>query len=238
LSYRIRPDFLAEFSGPVPSWTVDRIQNLGDAAIMDPSIVAARNRQTKLILENTLAAARDSIRSAADLVQRRGDATLDTFLRHHLFSTAREVAAIEGVLEASLWQDEPGPPCLVRTLISEISKLERLHAGRIGPIDRQITSLNFIPSWTSEIIFRLLARAIIYDAFVNAPRQKRLSLRLWLDGATLRFSIEGQGYCTEQSLMLRIDRPRHFKLLLESLNGSLRGTPGGISICFPVVALA
>jgi hypothetical protein len=51
--------------------------------------------------------------------------------------------------------------------------LERIYAGRIGPIDRRMAIQNFTPSWTAEIIFRLIARTIIYDAFINAPRNGR-----------------------------------------------------------------
>ena len=232
----VRPDRLAGLSERASSWTVDRMHNFKTDYTIDPFIVAAQNRQTKLILENTLAVARDSVRSATTLVTRRGSATPDAFLRHHLFATAREVAALEGILEANLWPDEPGPLCLVRTLTSEVSKLERVYGGFIGQIDRQTAILDFTPSWTAEIIFRLLARAIIFDAFVNAPRQTRLSLRLWQDRDMLHFSIDGAGYCTEQALMLRIDRPKNFRLLLDSLNGSLRSTPNGISIGFPVAA--
>jgi hypothetical protein len=236
MSYRVKPTHLTGFSGSEPSWTVDPMHNFKSTVATGVFIATAQNRQTKLILENTLAAARDSVRGVADLVYRRANTTSDSFLRHQLLAAAREVSAIGGVLEASLWSDEPGRPCLIRTLLSEISKLERLYTGRIGPIDRQIAILNFIPSWTSQIIFGLLARAVIYDAFVTAPPNARLSLRLWLDRDMLRFSIDGAGYCTEQALMLRIDRPKHFKQLLESLNGSLRSTARGISICFPLAA--
>jgi len=199
-------------------------------------IAAARNRQTKLILENSLTAARESVRAAIDLVYRRANTTQDSFLRHQLLTAAREVSAIGGVLEASLWPDEPGPPCLIRTLLSELSKLEQFYEGRIGQIDRQIAIFDFIPSWTSQIIFRLLVREFIYDAFVNSEPKARLSLRLELDRDMICFGIAGAVYCTQQALMLRIDRPKQFQMLLESLSGTLRSTARGISICFPIAA--
>lgn len=236
MSYRSKPDQMARFSGLEPLWAVDAAHNFKTAAAAEKILAAARNRQTKLIFEDTLVAARDSVRTAADLVYRRASTTSDSFLRHQLLAAAREVSAIDSVLESSLWPGEAGPPCLIRTLLSEISKLERFYAGRIGQIDRQIAIPDFIPSWTSQIIFRLLVREFIYDAFVNAEPKARLSLRLGLDRDMIRFSIVGAGYCTEQALMLRIDRPKRFQLLLESLNGHLQSTAGGMSICFPVAA--
>jgi hypothetical protein len=232
MTYPVKPDRLAGFPEPQPPREVDRKHNLRGANTIDPFFF--RNRQAKLILENTLAVARDSIRSATDLVTRRAGATPDSFLRHHLLATAREVAAIEGVLEANLWPDDPGPPCLVRTLTSEICKLERVYAGRIGPIDRRMAIQNFTPSWTAEIIFRLIVRAIIYDAFINAPRNGRLSLQLGLVNEMICLTFDGAGYCTEQALLLRIERPKHFKLLLHSLSGSLASRPNGISIRIPI----
>jgi hypothetical protein len=234
MTYPVKPNRLAGFPEPLSPRAVDRKHNLRSANTIDPFFF--RNRQAKLILENTLAVARDSIRSATDLVTRRAGATPDPFLRHHLLATAREVAAIEGVLEASLWPDEPGPPCLVRTLMSEIYKLERIYEGRIGPIDRRMAIQNFTPSWMAEIIFRLISRAIIYDAFINAPRNGRLSLQLWLVNEMICLTVDGAGYCTEQALLLRIERPKHFKLLLHSLSGSFAGRPNGISIRIPVAA--
>jgi hypothetical protein len=236
MSYCVEPDHLGRFSEFEPSWAVDPIRNFETVAAAEAFIAAARNRQAKLILENTLAAARDSVRAAADLVYRRANTTTDSFLRHQLLATAREVSAIDGVLERNLWPAEPGPPCLIRTLQSEISKLERFCAGRIGKIDHQIAILKFSPSWTSQIIFRLLVREFIYDVFVNAEPELRLSLRLWLDRDMICFSIDGAGYCTEQAFMLRIGRPKHFQRLLESLSGTLRSTVRGISIRFPVAA--
>jgi hypothetical protein len=238
MTYRIKPERLVEFSEPRPPQAFDRNHNLRSLNTIDPFFIALRNRQTKLILENTLAVARDNIRSVTDLLNRRADATRDSFLRHQLFATAYDVAAIGGILEASLWLDEPGEPCLVRTLMSEIRKLERLYAGRIGPIDRRIAIQNFTPSWTAEIIFRLIARAVIYDAFVNTPRNARISLQLSLDQETIDLSVDGVGSCTEQALMLRIDRPKHFKLLLDSLSTSVESRPNGISFLMPAAACA
>jgi hypothetical protein len=229
-------DCLADFREPAPPLRVSRDHNIRNANLIDPLIVAAQNRQAKFILENALAAARDSIRSATDIVRRRGNAKLDPFLRHHLLATAREVAKIEGIFEASLWSDEPGPPCLVRALTSEISKLERLYGERRGPINRHFAVLNFTPSWTAEIIFRLIARALIYDAFANAPCNARLSLCLRLDAEMLRFDIDGAGHNNEQALMSRIDRPKYFKSLLDALSGSLESTPNGICVCMPITA--
>ena len=185
MTYPIEPDRLVGFPEPLPLRAVDRKHNLRCANTIDLFFVAVRNRQTRLILEHTLAAARDSIRSATHLVNRRADAALDPFLRHQLHATAHDVAAIEGVLGASLWQDDPGPPCLVRTLTSEICKLERLYAGRIGPIDRRMAIENFTPSWTAEIIFRLVARAVVYDAFVSASPNARLLIQLLLVEKTI-----------------------------------------------------
>lgn len=214
----------------------DPMRNLRSASAIDPFFVAVRNRQTQLILQNTLAAARNSIRSASDIVKRRADATPDAFLRHHLLAAAREVAAIEGVFEASLWSDEAGPPCLVRTLNSEIYKFQRLYSGRIGAIERRMVIQNFTASWTADVIFRLIVRAIIYDAFANAPRNVHLSVQLRLVEEMIRLSIDGTGYCTEQAFMLRVDRPKHFKMLLHALDGSLKSRPNGMSVSIPVAA--
>jgi hypothetical protein len=238
MTYPIKPDHLAGFPELQPPKAVERKLNLRSANVVDPFFIALRKRQTKLILENTLAAARDHIRSATKILNRRADATRDSFLRHQFLATAREVAAIEGVLEASLWMDEAGAPCLVRTLMSELCKLERLYAGRIGRIDRRIAVQNFTPSWTAEIIFRLIARGIICDAFVSAPRNGRLLLQLLLDKETIDLNVDGAGYRTEQALMLRIDRPKHFKLLLDSLSASIASRPNGISIRIPIAACA
>ena len=228
-------DQLSRSTAPL---TVGHKQDLKKAKTIAPFFTALRKRQTELILDNTLIAARDSLRDAADLIMRRATASTDTFLRHHLLAAAREVAAIEGVLEASLWPDEQAPPCLTRTLESELYKLEHLYAGRIGPIDRLVAIENFAPSWTAEIIFRLIARAILYDTFVNACRHTRLSVQLSLAKEMIWLSVDGAGYCTEQALLSRIDRPRHFKLLLDSLAGHLVGRNNGISICIPAAACA
>jgi hypothetical protein len=237
MTYHFELDRLVGFPEPSPLQAVDRKHNLRRANTID-LFLAARNRQTRLILEHTLAAARDSIRSATHLVNRRADAVLDSFVRHQLHATAHDVAAIEGVLEAGLWPDEPGSPCLVRTLTSEICKLGRLYAGRIGPSDRRMAIENFTPSWTAEIIFRLIARAVIYDAFGNAPPNAQLSIQLLLIEETIRLSVDGAGYCTEQALILRIDRPKQFKLLLRALSASLKSRPNGVSINIPVAACA
>ena len=238
MTYDFKPDRLVGFPESLSLQSVDRKHNLRRADTIDLFFMAVRNRQTRLILEHTLAAARDSIRSATHLVNRRADAAQDAFLRHQLHATAHDVAAIEGVLEASLWPDDPGPPCLVRTLTSEICKLERFHAGRIGPIDRLIGIESFTPSWTAEIIFRLIARAVIYDAFDSAPPNARISIELLRLEETIRLSVDGAGYCTEQALMLRIDRPKQFKLLLHALSASLASRPNGVSINVPVAACA
>ena len=236
MKFTIKVDRLAEFPESAPPLRVSRNHSIRNANVIDPLIVAAYNRQTKLILENALAEARDSIRSATDIVSRRGNAASDSFLRHHLHATAREVAKIDGLFEASLWPNEPGPPCLVRVLTSEIFKLERLYAERLGPINKHFAVLNFTPSWTAEIIFRLLARALICDAFSNAPCNTELSLCLRLDGEMLRFDIDGAGHNSEQAVMSRIARPYHFKSLLDALSGSLGSTPNGISVRIPIIA--
>jgi hypothetical protein len=236
MTFTIKLDRLAEFPESAPPLRVSCNHSIRNANVIDPVIVAAYNRQTKLILESALAAARDSIRSATDIVSRRGNATSDPFLRHHLLATAREVAKIDGIFEASLWPDEPGPPCFVRVLTSEIYKLERVYAERLGPINKHFAALNFSLSWTAEIIFRLIARALIYDAFSNAPCNTELSLYLRLDGEMLRFDIDGAGHNSELSLTSRIDRPKHFKLLLDALSGSLGSTPNGISVHIPITA--
>ena len=225
-----------DFQNRCPLRAVDRKNNLRRADTIDPFFMAARNRQVKLILEHTLAAARDSIRSTINLVNCRADAAQDAVLRHQLHVTAHDVAAIEGVLEASLWPDDPGLPCLVRALTSEICKLERFYAGRIVAIDRLISIENFTPSWAAEIIFRLIARAVIYDAFYSAPPNARLSIELLRLEKTICLSVDGAGYCTEQALMLRIDRPKQFKLLLHALSASLVSRPNGVSINVPVAA--
>jgi hypothetical protein len=217
---------------------VNRKHNLTRAKTSYPFFVDVRNRQIRLILEHTLAAARNSIRSATNLVNRRADAAMDSFLRHQLHATAHDVAVIEGVLEASLWPDDPGPPCLVGTLTFEICKLERFYSRRIGPIDRRMGIENFTPSWTAEIIFRLIARAVICDAFDSAPPDARLSIQLLLLEETICLIVDGAGYCTEQALMLRIDRPKQFKLLLHALSASLVSRPNGVSINIPVAACA
>lgn len=238
MAYPFESDRLVGFPDPLPLRAVDRKHNLRPADTIDLFFMAVRNYQARLILEHALAAAGDSIRSATHLVNRRADAAQDAFLRHQLHATAHDVAAIEGVLEASLWPDDPGPPCLGRTLTSEILKLERFYTGRIGPIDRRMGIENFTPSWTAEIIFRLIARAVIYDAFVSAPPNARLSIQLLRLEETICLSVDSAGYCTEQALMLRIDRPKQFKLLLHALSASLGSRPHGVSIDIPVAACA
>ena len=237
MTYHFEPDRLVRFTEPLPLRVVNRKHDFRRASSTD-LFLAVRNRQTRLILEHTLAAARDSIRSATHLVNRRADAALDFFVRHQLHATAHDVAAIEGVLEVSLWPDDPGPPCFVRTLTSEICKLERLYAGRIGPVDRQMAIENFTPSWTAEIIFRLIARAVIFDAFDSAPPNARLSIQLLPVEETIRLSVDGAGYCTEQALMLRINRPKQFKSLLHALSASLKSRSNGVSIDIPVAVCA
>jgi hypothetical protein len=237
MTFTIKPDRLDEFSESTAPLGISRNYSSRNTNVGDPLITAAQNRQTKLILEKTLAEARNSIRSATDIVRRRGNATLDTFLRHHLLATAREVAAIESIFEASLWPEESGPPCLVRSLTSEISRLESFYTGRIGPINKYTTVANFTPSWTAEIIFRLIARALIYDALITAPRFARLAICLRLDGEILRLDIDGAGHSTAQALMSRIDRPKHFKALLDALCGNLESRPNGIRVCMPTACI-
>jgi hypothetical protein len=238
VTYPTEPERLARIPEPASSKAVDRKHNLKSIGLTDPCAAAIRNRQARLILENTLAAARESIRLATEVVIRRGDATRDSFLRHHYFVVARELAAIEGVLEASLWSNESGPPCFVRTLASEISKLECFFAGRIAPVDRRLAIPNFSPSWMAEIIFRLIARAIIYDAFLSVPYNAKISIRLWRDSEKLCFSVEGIGYCSERALLSRIARPKHFRSLLDALSGTFVGAPNGITIHIPVATCA
>ena len=238
MTYRFDLNSLFGFPELPPLLAVDRNQDLRRANAIDPYFVAVRNFQTRLILEHTLAAARESIRSATYLVNRRADNASDSFIRHQLHATAHEVAAIEGILEFSLWPDDPGPPCLVRTLASEICKLERFYAGRMEPINCRMSIETFTPSWTAEIIFRLVARAVIYDAFDSAPPNAQLSIQLSLLEETIRFTIDNAGYHTEQALMLRIDRPKLFKLLLRALSASLESRPRGVSINIPVAACA
>ena len=237
MTYPFQPNRLAGFPEPLPLRDVAGPLNLRRANSIDPSLVAVRNRQTKLILEHTMAAARDSIRSATNLVNCRANFALDSFLRHQLRATAHDVATVAGVLEASLSPDDPGPPCLVRALTFEICKLERFYAGRIGTIDRLMAIENFTPSWMAEIIFRLIARAVIYDAFDNAPPNARFSIQLFLAEETIRLSVDGAGYCTDQAL-LRIDCPKQFKLLLHALGARLRNRSNGVSIDIPVAACA
>lgn len=236
MTYPVRPNRLAGFPKRLRSRTVDAMDNLGSESATDPIFVEARKRQIQLILQNTLAAARGSIRSATDTVRRRAYTTPDSFTRYHLLEAAREVAAIEGLLEASLWSDETSQPCLVRTVTSEICKLERLYAGRIRPIERRMVVQSFTASWTADIIFRLIVRALIYDAQANVPSNARLSVQLRLVKEMIWLSIDGAGYCTEQTLMLRVDRPKHLKMLLHSLSGSLESRPDGMSVGIPIAA--
>jgi hypothetical protein len=216
----------------------DLKRGLRRAKASDPFFTAVRERQMQLIVDNTLAAARDSLRAATRLVTRRADTSPDPFLRHHLLAAARDVAAIEAVLEASLWPDEQGPPCLARALKSELCWFEQLYAGHIGPIDGRVAIENFTPSWTAEIIFRLIARAILYDTFINAHPHACLSVQLSMANEMICLSIDGAGFCTGQVLLSRIDRPRQFKMLLRSLRGNLVGRSNGISVNIPAAACA
>jgi hypothetical protein len=117
---------------------------------------------------------------------------------------------------------------------------EQLYAGHIGPIDGRVAIENFTPSWTAEIIFRLIARAILYDTFINAHPHARLSVQLSLANEMiyLDVDVDGAGYCTGQALLSRIDRPRQFKLLLRSVGGNLAGRSNGISVNIPTAACA
>src|ERR1700722_19871202 len=143
MTITIKFDRLTEFPETAPPLRAPPNHNIRNANVTDLRSVTTYNRQAKLILEHALAAARDSVRSATQVVSRHGNSASDSFLLHQLLATAREVAKINGIFEASLWPDEPGPPCLVRVLTSEISKLERLYAERLGPINRQLAVLNF-----------------------------------------------------------------------------------------------
>jgi hypothetical protein len=232
----VKPDYITELLELAMPSVVSSDHVIKDADDVNSFTISAHNRQAMLILQNVMAEAHASLMSATAVVSRRGIATPDPFLRYHLLAAAREVAAISGVLEASLWVSEPGPPCFVRTLASEVSRLESLYTERVGPIERCKVALNFVPSWTSEIIFRLLVRALIYDAFVHAPHKAKFSLRLQRDGEVLRFGIDGSGLCSEHALMSRIDHPKNLKLLLASLSAHLKSAPNGISVCIPVTA--
>lgn len=218
--------------------TVDLKQVRRRAGTSDLFFAEIRERQMQLIVDNTLAAARDSLRAATSLVTHRADASPDPFLRHHLLAAARDVAAIEAVLEASLWPDEQGPPCLARALKSELCWFEQLYAGHVGSIDGRVTIENFTPSWTAEIIFRLIARAVLYDTFVNAHPHARLSVQLSMTNEMINLSVDGAGFCTGQALLARIDRPRQFKLLLRSIRGNLVSRSNGISVNIPAAACA
>ena len=235
---RNKVELVAKLSGLTPRWAIHRKHNLKKINATDPFTAAIHNRQAKLILEITLASARESIRMATEIITRLGEAVQDGFLRHHLLAGAREVAAIEGVLETVLWTDEQDSPCLVRTLSSEIGKLERFYAGRIRRVQRRLSLPNFYPSWMAEIIFRLIARTVICDALVNSPRNAQISVRLWRNRETLCFSVEGIGFCTEGALLDRIDRPKYIISLLNALNGTFVSMPDGISIHMPVAACA
>jgi hypothetical protein len=198
--------------------------------------IETKDRQTKLILENTLAEAHDAFRLATDLIMRRGDAASDTFLRHQLISTAREVAEVARVLQSNIGSGESKTPCFLRTLASEVSKLDRLFPGRVGQIDRRMTELDFVPSWTAEIVFGLIARTLIHDALIYAACKARVSVWLRQDERLVRLGVHQSGRYEQRTLVSRIDRPERFMLLREALRASVGITPSGITVCIPVIA--
>jgi hypothetical protein len=198
--------------------------------------IKTKNRQTKLILENTIAEAHDAFRLATDLIMRRGDAASDTFLRHQLVSTAREVAEIARVLQSNIGSGESRIPCFLRTLASEVSKLNLLFPGRVGQIDRRMTGLDFVPSWTAEIVFGLIARTLIRDALIYAACKAKISVWLKQDERLVRLGVNQSGHYEQRTLVSHIDRPERFMLLLEALSASLQITPSGITVCIPIIA--
>jgi hypothetical protein len=198
--------------------------------------IKTKNRQTKLILENTIAEAHDAFRLATELIMRRGDAASDTFLRHQLVSTAREVAEIARVLQSNIGSGESGTPCFLRTLAAEVSKLDRLFPGRVGQIDQRMTGLDFAPSWTAEIVFGLIARTLIRDALIYSAGKANVSVWLKQDERLIRLGVNQSGRYERQTLDSRIDRPERFMLLREALRASVEITPSGITVCIPIIA--
>jgi len=203
-----------------------------------PLMAAAQTRQSQLLVEDTINEARTALRAATDLVINRGWATSDTFVRHHLLSAAREIAAISVSLNASVEHGESATPCLVRVVDHEIASVAACFPDRAGQISRGVISLDVLPSWTSVFIFGLVVRTLLNDAVHHTTPGTRLSVRFRQDREMLRFGIDGAGHCSESELLSRIPDPKRFRSLIASLSGRVESAPNGISIRMPVIACA
>lgn len=224
-------------SGPPHSVTNESSVTSSRMAVV-PLMAAAQNRQSQLVVEDTIKEARLALRQAADLVIERGWATSDTFVRHHLLSAAREISMISVALNSAGQHCEGATPCLVRTLDRELASVAAAYPERAAQISRGFVSLDIFPTWTAVFIFGLVVRILIHDAIQNTDQSTRLSVRFRRDREMLRFGIDGAGQSNEEALMGRICNPNRFRSLVSALSGRVESAPNGISIRMPVVACA
>jgi hypothetical protein len=197
-------------------------------------IAEMQNRQSRVLVEETIESAYAVIAAAAGIVANRALATNDAFLRFHLFATAREIAAMPIALN-NMIRGEVGPPCLVRFLEREIARVKPLYPDRVGRIDYSAVAVGLIPSWSSACIFGLIVRILLEDAVCHAPKA-RLSVWLDCDEEIFRVGIDGAGKCGETALMERISSPGRCRALVSSLSGRIEATRNGISVRIPVIA--